>query len=234
MMAACWTGLRVNRGHGSCADGMTTCAVSGAQTQWGACTGEVLPVGTTGKAACNCFSTGQWLISNTEPCFLTVTDGQGNMTTTAYASTPGNPVSCPFDGTTGAPTVPVDWSTDTLEVDCTGTFTLCYTIKAGDGRHPQPTDCTLAKTCTTGHYGQAKVTQTLPPLPGWQTDPSAGACVAQFLAMGGYGEMSVAGQSDECAFVSGVFQEVTYCPTACNGSDAGLCGACIAGGGGSF
>ena len=66
------------------------------------------------------------------------------------------------------------------------------------------------------------------------SSPTAEACVAQFLSSGGYGEMSVDGQSDECVSVSRVFQHVTYCPTSCNGSDAGLCGSCQGGGGGSF
>jgi hypothetical protein len=234
--AACWTGLRANRDHGDCMDGTTTCALNSESTlAWGPCVGEVLPVaGTTGAPACHCFSTGHWQVDNTEPCFLTVTDAQGNMTTTAYASTQGNPSTCPYNMTTGVPTVPASWSTDTLTVDCAGSFTLCYTIKAGNGKSPQSTDCVVAQSCTTSYYTTASMPQVFPPLPGWQSTASAAACVQQFLSTGGYGQMSVDGQSSECELVNEVFQQVTYCPTSCNGSDAGMCGSCQAGGGGTF
>lgn len=226
--AACWTGLRAQRGHGDCKDGTTSCEASDAGLAWGACNGEVLPTDAgTAKASCLCFSTGQWAVANTEPCFLTVTDGSGNMTTVAYASTPGNPVTCPFNTTTGQPTVPATWSTDTLTVDCTGFYTLCYALKAGDPTNPQATDCVLATTCTGGaHYDTAGVAQTFPPLPGWQTTASQDACVTQFLATGGYAVMSVSGQSDECQTVAENFQSVTYCASSATN--------CTAGGGGPF
>jgi hypothetical protein len=234
--APCWEGLRKNRGHGVCHDGMTTCKPSGETSQlaWGACGGEQLPTGTTGKAACECFSGGHWQIDNLEPCFLTVTDGMGNQTITAYAATPGTPgnmATCPFDPTTFAPTVPADWSTDTLKVDCTGTFKLCYTIKSGDPKNPLPTDCVLAESCTTGYYGTADQVTTFPPLPGWQSDAASNSCVQQFMNNGGYGEMSVDGQSDLCENVKKVFQRVTYCPLNC--TDPG-CANCVNGGGGNF
>jgi hypothetical protein len=234
--AGCWTGLRKNRSHGVCHDGMTTCVPSGetSQLSWGPCDGEQLPTGTTGKAACGCFSGGHWQIDNLEPCFLTVT-GPSGTTTTAFAATQGNPATCPFDNTTGVPTVPASWSTDKLTVDCTGTFKLCYTIKAGDGNNPKPTDCVLAKSCTTGYYGTANVAQTFPPLPGWSSTPAMAACVDQFMNTGGYGEMSVDGQSDECELVNKVFQRVTYCPLSCNDPNPpAMCAQCTNGGGGNF
>jgi hypothetical protein len=237
--AACWTGLRKNRDHGICKDGMTTCIQSNeAMPTWGPCNGEQLPTGTTGKASCACFSGGHWQIDNLEPCFLTVTN-MGMMTTTAYASTEStpstNPPTCPFDMNTGMPTVPANWSTDTLTVDCTGMFTLCYTIKAGNAMSPQPTDCVLAKSCTTAYYSMANAVQTWPPLPGWASDPSMAACVTQFMNTGGYGEMSVNGQSDECELVDKVFQRVTYCPLSCNTNPMGPgCTGCGNGAGGNF
>jgi hypothetical protein len=231
--ATCWTGLRKDRNHGVCHDGMTTCIQSNeAFPVWGPCTGEQLPTGTTGKAACKCFSGGHWQIANLEPCFLT---NLGTNMTVAYAATPGNPVTCPFDMGTVMPIVPASWSTDTLTVDCTGQFNLCYTIKAGNPMNPQPTDCILAKACASGYYKMANVVQMWPDLPGWQSDPSMAACVAQFMNTGGYGEMSVDGQSDECDLVNKVFQRVTYCPLSCNTNpDAGACQGCGNGAGGNF
>jgi hypothetical protein len=226
MQATCWTGLRKNRNDGDCKDGMTTCTPIGetGQGQWGPCVGEVLPVaGATGKAACECFSGGFWHIDNLEPCFLTVTDSQGNMTTTAYASTPppmgsppGTAGTCPFDQNTGTPTVPASWSTDTLKVDCAGVWTLCYTIKAGDPKNPQPSDCVLGQSCTTVNYPGAgnmvNTTVPAPDLPGWSSTPAMAACIQQFLSTGGYGEMSVNGQSDQCESIGENFQYVPYCP----------------------
>jgi hypothetical protein len=225
----CWTGLRVDRGQGDCKDGMTTCGV-GEQLVWGPCQGEVLPMGTTGKAACKCFSSGHWAIANLSPCFYSETDDMGN-TTSGAISTLSSTGQCP-SSFTAAPTE--SWSTDTIETDCAGTFSLCYTIKAGNGKAPLPTDCTIAKVCASAYYMTAGMVQQWPDLPGWISDPSASACVTQFQASGGYGQMSVVGQSNQCEDVSEVFQTVTYCPTACNGSDAGMCGSCQAGGGGTF
>src|SRR5580704_6132456 len=196
---ACWTGLRVNRDEGDCKDGMTVCMPIGETGggQWGPCVGEVLPVsGATGAPACKCFSGGNWAISNLEPCFLTVTDSSGNMTTTAYAATPppaGSPPgtlgTCPFDMNTGVPTVPTSWSSDTLEVDCAGEWTLCYTIKAGDPKNPKSTDCTVGQSCVTTPYPPSgepadagiKVAYPVPPLPGWSSSAANAACVAQFM-----------------------------------------------------
>jgi hypothetical protein len=238
MTAACWTGLRKNRNHGVCHDGMTTCSMVGEQLIWGPCGGEQLPNGATGKNACTCFSGGTWAIANLEPCFLTVTNG-GTMTTTAFASTPAASPSmaptCPFDMSTGVPTIPASWSSDTLQADCTGSFTLCYTIKAGDPKNAQTTDCVLAKACSSGYYGVANQTQMWPDLAGWVSGASMSACVQQFVNTGGYGEMSVHGQSDECDAVDKVFQRVTYCPSSCNTNPAGAgCQGCGNGGSGMF
>jgi hypothetical protein len=210
----------------------------GEQLIWGPCGGEKLPTGTTGKASCACFSGGTWAIANLEPCFLTVTNGT-TTTTTAFASTPASsasqPPTCPFDMSTGIPTVPATWSSDTLQADCTGSFTLCYTIKAGDSKNPLSTDCILAKSCTSGYYPTANAVQTWQPLPGWVSNASMSACVNQFTTTGGYGEMSVNGQSDECELIDKVFQRVTYCPASCNTNpDAGACQGCGNGGSGMF
>jgi hypothetical protein len=226
-MAACWTGLRKNRGHGDCKDGMTVCTVQGEGLVWGPCNGEVLPMGTTGKAACTCFSGGHWAIANLSPCF--VTDGMGNVT--EAISTDPTTTMCPSDFSMP----PTNWSTDTLITDCTGTFTLCYTIKAGNPNSPQPTDCVVAKSCVTAYYSVANQTFTMPDLPGWITDMAMTACAQQFYNSGGYGEMSVNGQSDECELVDKVFQHVTYCPLSCNSPNPpAMCAMCMAGGGGSF
>ena len=232
--AACWRGHRANRGAGSCRDGTTTCTSAGV---WGPCSGEVLPIsGGTGPAACECFSTGSWSVSNLEPCFLTAPDGMGNMVTSAYASTPGNPVTCAFDTSTGAPSVPAAWSTDTLTVDCSGEYALCLTLKAGDPHNPQPTDCILGQSCTAAaHYGPARTALSFPPLPGWSSTPADGGCATQFVNSGGYGEMSVAGQTDECEAVGRVFQTVSYCPPSCSAPNPpSVCGSCKNGGGGPF
>lgn len=227
--AACWPGLRKNRNHGICHDGMTTCQLTGENDlAWGPCVGAQLPNAMTGKGACGCFSGGHWAIANLSPCFFTM-----NGTTVAVSTVVqgGMPV-CPPDA--NAPP-PQPWSTDTLQVDCTGNFKLCYTIKAGDGKNPQPGDCTVVEVCTQGYYSPANAVVPLPDLPSWLTGPAQDACVQQFVSGGGYGEMSVTGQSDECEMVDKVFQHVTYCPLACNmDPNAPGCAGCMPGGGGSF
>jgi hypothetical protein len=76
---------------------------------------------------------------------------------------------------------------------------------------------------------------TFPPLPGWQSDAASNSCVQQFMNNGGYGEMSVDGQSDLCENVKKVFQRVTYCPLACNDANPpAMCATCMNGGGGNF
>lgn len=228
-MAACWTGLRKNRNHGDCKDGMTTCTQQGESLVWGPCNGEVLPVaGATGKASCTCFSGGHWAISNLSPCFYTDGTNSGAISTIQN----GTQIACPSTFT-AAPAQ--SWATDTLTADCTGSFKLCYTIKAGDGKNPKATDCVVTTACASSYYMTANAVQAWPDLKGWISDPSASACVAQFKATGGYGQMSVDGQSDECDLVNKVFQTVTYCPLACNDpTPPAMCAQCMAGGGGSF
>jgi hypothetical protein len=231
--AACWTGLRKDRDHGDCKDDTTKCVLEGeTDLVWGPCNGEVLPVaGATGKAACGCFSTGHWAVANLSPCFYSSTDGMGN-TTQGAISTLGSTMMCP-SSFTSAPTE--SWSTDTLSADCTGSFNLCYTIKAGDGKNPQASDCVIAQVCSQSYYSVANVIQMWPDLPGWLSPASAASCVQQFETSGGYGQMSVDGQSDQCELVDEVFQTVTYCPLSCNmPNPPAMCSTCMAGGGGSF
>jgi hypothetical protein len=188
-------------------------------------------MGATGAAACECFSKGYWKIDNLSPCFIT--DGSGNV---SYAvSTDPATNQCPSN-LMATPT----WTNDTLTVDCAGTFTLCYTIKAGNGKMPQPTDCVMTQTCVTGTYpgpddaGVDPVVM-LPPLPGWTTTGAQTACAQQFYDSGGYGQMSVNGESIQCETVNKVFQTVTYCPLTCNTNPmAPGCAGCMPGGGGGF
>jgi hypothetical protein len=183
-----------------------------------------------------CFTQGDWAIANLEPCFLTYTNSSNQMVTSAYASTPGNPETCAFDMNTGMPTVPATWSTDTLEADCAGTYSLCYTLKAGDPKNPQASDCTVGQSCTAATaYAPAGTTMTFAPLPGWQSMASAEACVNQFQSTGGYGEMSVSGTPDGCGALARVLGRVTYCPTDCSGpSPPPACNGCVNGGSGDF
>lgn len=241
--APCWPGLRKHRNHGACKDGTTTCELEGeVALKWGECKGykglnpsTFMPLGTTGKAACTCFSGGFWQIDNLSPCFFT----QGT-TVTGSVSTimPGN---CPAaaDFLNGIP--PAEpWSTNAVTSDCTGFFKLCYTLKALSTPNGQPGagDCTMKQVCTEAYYSVVNVEQPFPDLPGWITQ-NAGetACAQAFVTNGGYAEMSVKGQSDECDKVEKVFQTVTYCPLKCadpaNATDP-ECVNCQNGGGGPF
>ncbi len=221
--AACWTGLRAQRGIGVCKDGTTTCVMTGETSQgWGPCVGEVPPTpgATTGAAACKCFSSGQWAIANLSPCFYGTNGSGGASSTTNVGS-----VQC---FATQPPAVPTsDWSTDTVTADCVGTFTLCYTLKAGMGSSPQPTDCTVAQVCTTNYYPVAGQVTPFPDLPAWTTSTSAeNACAAQFATTGGYGVMTATGESELCEAIGDVndagvqtpfvFNTVTYCPLSCS------------------
>jgi hypothetical protein len=232
MTAACWPGLRVDRGLGQCKDGTTTCTTTdeGTQQVWGACVGYVLPTpGATGAAACQCFSSGQWNIVNLSPC----TYEMGSMDYGAASVLSGSTITCP--STTWPPTPPATWSTDTVKVDCAGTFTLCYTIKAGSATSPQPTDCVVGQACVTDSYTTANTVQPFPPLPGWAGSTAAeAACAAQFNATGGYGQMTVQGKSEYCQGIGAddggapmVFNTLPYC-----GPDAGP--SCQSGGSGTF
>jgi len=240
--AACWEGLRAQRDVGVCHDGTTTCVMTGETTQaWGPCNGETLPTqgATMGATACKCFSSGQWAIANLSPCFWG-TDGSGGAQSTI------NPAA-PACFTTQPPAIPTsDWSTDTVTADCVGTFTLCYTLKAGLGSSPQPTDCTVAQVCTTNYYPVAGQVTPFPDLAAWATTTSAqNTCAAQFATTGGYGEMSVTGESELCEAIGDVndagvqtpyvFNTVTYCPLSCNTDPSGPgCANCMSGGGGTF
>jgi hypothetical protein len=235
--APCWTGMRKDRHHGVCKDGTTTCSPTGEaqRLEWGECQGEVLPTpgATEGKAACECFSAGHWTIDNLSPCFYEAQDANGNVVSGAISTIMnGNQPACPqtFDAAPGQP-----WSTDSLKVDCTGYFKLCYTIKAGDAKNPQANDCAIVQSCTEGYYGKADTVEPLPPLAGWISDAAASACVEKFKASGGYGEMSVAGTSDLCEKVAKVFLRVPYCPLSCaqNPNDP-ACKGCQYQGGGNF
>jgi hypothetical protein len=223
--AACWTGLRKNRGLGVCKDGQTTCQKKDETTyEWGDCVGEVLPTpgATKGTAACGCFSAGQWLLSNLSPCFFqycdvdcstdpaksdpTQCDADGNCTaahtTGLYSLSTVNstPAACPaFNGLpAGPPAKPAaPWSTTKLKVDCTGHFTLCYELKVGDAKNPKPTDCSLTKVCAPpGDYLTANVEQDFGPLDSWVSPDQA--CAKAWRTTGGYGEMSVKGLSTRC------------------------------------
>ncbi len=232
MMASCTSGAVVpgcpcpsSGMTGTCQNGrMTTCSASEFPT-WGACTGS-------------CFSSGLWHIDNTSPCLLS---GSGSMVWAFSSWTASGMETCggPYSG---APTLPThDWSDNQLQVDCQGTFTLCYTIKAGDSMNPMASDCTVAQVCTTAYYADANAMQTLPPLGPWLSSDSA--CASSFLHNGGYGEMSVVGVTEDCQNIGAmdhpyVFNRFPYCPSCCG--DAAGCGSsfdcttCSMGGSGGF
>lgn len=246
--APCWPGLRANRNRGRCKDGTTTCEpymeFGGA---WGECKDYVLPDPWVhaGPGACRCFSEGTWEIDNLSPCFIT--DPRDNsiyaISTMIDASgksgcpmlPPINPLSPP-----APPSTPVEpWSTNRVTVDCAGHYELCYSIKAGDGANPTPSDCVIVRSCVTLWYAEAGKAQEAPVLPGWASpDPT---CAKMFQDSGGYGEMTVKGLSLECDAVddgSGneyVFDRRRYCPNICNTDPmAAGCDRCVQGGSGNF
>ncbi|MBI3181810.1 MAG: hypothetical protein HYZ28_06670 [Myxococcales bacterium] len=240
--AACWPGLRANRNLGICHDGVTTCVSNGEFGQvWGACQGYQLPDpnATKGKAACKCFSSGQWALANLSPCFIFDSTGKvlGSVSTwidsSGKAQCPTNPTNPP------QPQPGTTFTTNTLQVDCAGHFKLCYELKAGKAATPSPTDCSLVKVCTEADYPVADQVFKMPDLPSW-TSPNP-QCAATFASTGGYGEMSVIGLSVRCDAVddgSGnpyVFNRVQYCPLSCNQNPtAPECAGCGQGGGGTF
>ena len=132
-----------------------------------------------------------------------------------------------------------DWSTSTLNVDCAGQFTLCFTIKAGDVKNPQDSDCVVMEVCRDVFYEEAGVDQPLPSLPAWSSSDSA--CARAFRDTGGYGEMSVLGLSIECDAIDDgtgdryVFNRINYCAPSCQ-QDMSMpgCAECRTGGSGDF
>jgi hypothetical protein len=245
---ACWPGLRKHRNRGSCKDGQSVCQKQGEiALVWGPCEGfqgidpnTLLPLGTTGKAACTCFSGGFWQIDNLSPCF--VSSSQNGPVLGAISTVmPGN---CP--PTAGSmdwnnPQVPSEpWSTNNVTSDCTGFFKLCFTLKAlsAPGAPQSASDCTMKQVCTEAYYATANIKQNFPDLPGWVTQSAPEkSCAQSFVSNGGYAEMSVVGESDECDKVNKVFQTITYCPLKCadpaNANDP-ECVNCTNGGGGPF
>jgi hypothetical protein len=224
---------------------------------WSDCVGEVLPQpgATKGAAACGCFSAGQWLLSNLSPCFFTVCGGAPDpdggaclpgdtVATWGLSTIDGMPSMCPmFSGTASTPPdkPPGPWATTKLKVDCTGHFKLCYELKAGDFKNPLPTDCSLVKTCTEGDYAMENVVQDFGSLDSW-VSPNKD-CATAWRANGGYGEMTVVGESTRCEPIddgmgnSFVFNRIQYCPSKCeNGANPTdpQCMSCKQDGSGQF
>jgi hypothetical protein len=238
----CWPGLRVNRNRGICRDGMTRCVMDNELGgRWSACEGYVLPQPgqRLGPASCQCFSQGQWEITNLSPCFITYPGGQVYAVSTYLDAM--NQAHCPTNAG-GPPPMPqpgTSFSTNFLTVDCSGRFRLCFTIKAGDAMRPGAGDCTLSQTCTEGWYATPGMRQAMPPLPAWSsTDPT---CASRFVMTGGYGEMTVQGLSTECQAIdngSGMpyaFLRVPYCPVRCSMNPSlPECAMCRNGGAGRF
>jgi hypothetical protein len=94
----------------------------------------------------------------------------------------------------------------------------------------------LGQSCTASSaYGPAGSTMSIAPLPGWESTSAQAACVTQFQATGGYGEMSVSGTPSGCTSLQRVIGRVTYCPTDCMGANPPpQCSGCVNGGGGAF
>lgn len=237
MQAPCWPGKRLNREHGICQDGTALCTDTiEFGLRWGACQGYVLPVegATTGPDACRCFSSGMWKLSNLSPCIYRGTD------TWLYSSKLNEDGTLNCGVASEPPALPEGiWSTSTLNVDCAGQFTLCFTIKAGDVNNPSPDDCVVMETCHDVFYEEARVDQMLPDLPSWRSLDNA--CARDFDMRGGYGEMSVLGESIECDEIddgSGgryIFHRTNYCPPSCQMTpDAPGCTECRTGGSGEF
>jgi hypothetical protein len=238
-VAACWPGKRINRMHGICVDGTTTCtATQEFGLLWGPCNDYELPVegALVGPDACRCFSAGTWKLSNLSPCIY---DGEKGFY--LYSSTlgPNNEIQCGSNVPDPPPEPEEDWGTSALNVDCAGQFKLCYAIKAGKVLDPKPTDCTVMRTCVDVWYPEAGQDVELPPLPPWVSNDTD--CGDQVVDGGGYGEMSVIGESIECDAVDDgmgnpyVFHRTDYCPPSCQETpETKACKACQTGGSGMF
>lgn len=240
MQAACWPGKRVNRNHGICKDGATTCKrTTEFGLRWAACEGYVLPVENAGAGpeACDCFSSGRWQLSNLAPCIFHGGSGK----TYLYSSklTSDGKIDCGSNVPEPPPVPSGDWSASTLNVDCAGQFELCYTIKAGDVQNPRKSDCVITQHCAEIFYETPGMNQPLPALPAWSSDKTE--CARQFEQSGGYGEMTVIGKSSECDVVDDgagnpyVFHRTDYCPPSCQDTpNAPGCKECQTGGSGMF
>jgi hypothetical protein len=238
--APCWPGERVHRNLGICKDGVATCVdTQEFGSRWGACEGYVLPVegATQGADACKCFSpgSGTWALSNLSPCI------SRNGGTFLYSSILNDEGKLECNNTaSGVPMVPSEtWSTSKLDIACAGEFTLCFTIKAGDIDNPHADDCVVHAACQDVLYEEANVELELPDLPAWTSADSA--CATDFLDNGGYGEMTVIGETFECDIIDDgqgepyVFYRTSYCPVSCNETpDAEGCRDCSTGGSGDF
>jgi hypothetical protein len=249
--AACWTGLRKNRNLGICKDGQTVCQQKSENTYaWGPCEGQVLPASgaTKGAEACKCFSVGQWNIKNLTPCIAQYTPGGGATEYTAVSTVEKAPNTYGCFDYTGPATKPAgDWSTDTLKVDCAGTFKLKYRIRQGNFDAPNAaTDCILGEVeLPEAYYPTPNVEMPWPNLPSWiGTD---GACAKKWddvSATGvspGYGEMIVKGESILCDKIDDgagndfIFNRIKYCPSTCQANPSTPeCMACQTSGSGQF
>ncbi|HEY2517109.1 MAG TPA: hypothetical protein VGI39_39825, partial [Polyangiaceae bacterium] len=183
---------------------------------------------------------------NLVPFFINYSDGKTYSISTSQDADGGATVFPPVSNSMPEPppTPTENWSKDDLTVDCAGTFTLCYELKAGDFNNPLPSDCSITKVCLPAtYYAQAGTAQPFPPLAGWEADATHGACANQFHNQGGYGEMSVLGESVECQHIddgagnSFVFHRIQYCEAKCldpaNKNDP-ACATCGQDGSGTF
>jgi hypothetical protein len=178
-------------------------------------------------SASGCFSHGTWQIDNVSPCFFSLSGDAGATEGAISTVQSGQLIECPAD-LTAAPTE--TWSTNTLTTDCTGHYTLCYTLKAGSAASPQPTDCIVIHVCTEGDYVAANEPQPWPDLPGWISTGAENACAKTFNDSGGYGVKSVTGTPTGCASISKTLGTVTYCPLSCNQPNPpSLCATCVFG-----
>ena len=247
--APCWTGLRKHRNLGICKDGKAKCMPKNETANvWGACEGQVLPVPDgKGAEACSCFSVGEWKIANTSPCLRNQAGGYYAYSTVLSN---GQATYCGPDPGQVAPegtAPPGIWSTNTLKVDCAGTFRLCFRIRAGDYNNPKADDCVLGEVCTDADYKEANVEQPLPDLATWAgKDP---VCAKKWEAdtpanvSPGYGEMIVKGQTVRCDAIDDgagndfVFHRVQYCARTCRdaaNANNPECVACQLAGKGTF
>jgi hypothetical protein len=234
--ATCWPGKRVNRNHGVCKDGKTTCRANlEFGSSWGPCEGYVLPVdgAVEGADACRCFSSGKWSLANLVPCIYR-DDDKGTLEISSSRQDADKGFLCD-----SKPDPSSNWTSSSLNVECAGQYRLCYTLKSGDIDHPKAQDCTLAHQCIDSWYATPNQDQALPALAGWVSEDEG--CAERFVDVGGYGEMSVLGTSSECDAVDNghgqpfVFMRTRYCSSRCATTpDLAECQACGTGGSGHF